>query len=198
MTRATVTVRGSATRRVAPTSVVLTGELVVVGGDRQASFDDLVLGQQQLAEELGDALRITGVTSVDTEDDRGWKVHRHTASVELTVADVGGVGAAVAELVGLGVEVHGADWRIEDDDDAHGEVRRAAVRDAVARAEDYADAVGLALGSLASVTDGVGGPMRAVAGDSSPTEPPGTELSLSPQHVEVTATAELRFELTEH
>lgn len=198
MTRATVTVRGSATRRVPPTSVVLTGELVVVGGDRQASFDELVLGQQQLAEELGDALRITGVTSVDTEDDRGWKVHRHTAAVELTVDDPGGVGAAVAELVGFGVEVHAADWRIGGDDDSHGEVRRAAVQDAVARAGDYAAAVGLALGPLVSVSDGVAPAQRVVAGGVSPTPAqPGTELSLAPQQVLVAATAEVRFELTD-
>ncbi len=191
---ATVTARGTARRRVPATSVVLRGELVAAGGDRQASFDELVVGQQRVSEALGDAVTFTRVTSHDTRDERGWQVHRHAAALELAVDDVGGVGAAVGELVGFGVEVHGADWRIEEDAPVHADVRRAAVEDAVARARDYAAAVGSTLGPLVSVSDGVGRAEpapRALAAHGAA----GGELAIAPQPVTVVATAEVRFEL---
>lgn len=193
---ATVTVRGSARRQVAPTSVVVHGQLVTAGDDRQASFEELVADQQRVTDALGDAaVTFTRVTSHEDRGDRGAGT-RHAAALELEVADVEEVGAAIGGLVDLGVEVLRTEWRIADDAPAHGEVRRAAVEDAVARARDYAAALGMALGPLVSVTDGAsGGDPRPMAMAARAEGRGGAEALLAPQPVTVAAGAEVRFTL---
>ncbi len=195
MADATVTAHGSARREVAPTSAVLHGQLLATGEDRQVSFARLVADQERVVDALGDDVTFTRVTSHEDRSDRGAGI-RHAAALELVVDDVEEVGAAVGELVALGVEVLRTEWRIAEDDDAHGEVRRAAVEDAVTRAGDYAGAVGMALGPLLSITDGArGGEPRPMAMAARAEGRGGAEALLAPQPITVTAAAEVRFSL---
>lgn len=80
--------------------------------------------------------------------------HIGERGVRVTISDPAQAGTLVRALYdAAGVEVGGPDWELAEDNPVHGKIRRAAARDAKNRADQYADGLGLSVGSVASVTE---------------------------------------------
>lgn len=122
-------------------------------------------------------------------------------STRLALADFFGLSDLVVALAGLpGARVEGPSWSLRRGSPLHREARVDAVRAAVARARDYADALGATLGDLLELSDtdaGLSGVPRMFA----MAAPGGTadlpELDLEPQPQTVTANVTARFALTD-
>ena len=121
-------------------------------------------------------------------------------STRLTLADADGLSALVVALTGLpGAQVEGPWWSLRPGSTLERDARRAAVAAAIARARDYADALGATLGDLLELSDtdgGLGGALpRMVAMAQGGVEPP--ELDLQPQPQTVSASVTARFALAD-
>lgn len=134
----------------------------------------------------------------------GVKITGYTGryATRLTLADFFGLSDLVVALAGLpGAQVDGPSWSLRRGSSLHQEARVDAVRTAVVRARDYAEALGATLGDLLELsdTDGGGGwamPRRyamAFTGDGEDRP----ELDLEPQPQTVTAAVTVRFALTD-
>ncbi|EYD70984.1 SIMPL domain-containing protein [Limimaricola hongkongensis] len=78
--------------------------------------------------------------------------------VEMRVTDLDSLGAVLDAAVGEGANrLEGIEFALADRAGAHDEARRAAVADARARAELYAEAAGVKLGPLLSLSESGGG-----------------------------------------
>ncbi len=198
-----VVVSGQAVLGAAPDSAVLT--LVVEAQDRRRDGALTLLAQRQRA--LGDLLDEQGPTVGERSTESVWvhpehpgdgtdRVVGHVASVttRLRVDDVEQVAAVLMAAADLpGVSVHGPDWQLMPDAAVHGEARTLAVRDAVARARGYAEALGCVLTGLVEVRDsGAAGPplftLRAESG--APT------LEIRPGRIEVHGQVEMTFTMS--
>jgi len=80
----------------------------------------------------------------------GWRAVRTTT---IEVIDFGHLGDLFAELAGAGAAISGPSWRLDPENAAHSEARRLAASDARQRAEDYAGALGLRLGSVVWISE---------------------------------------------
>ncbi len=80
----------------------------------------------------------------------GWKASR-TSIVEIVALDE--LGALLAKLAAAGGSLFGPSWELDLDHEVRNEARRRAVLDARARAEAYADGLGLTLGPVAWVSE---------------------------------------------
>lgn len=89
------------------------------------------------------------------ENDRelflGWEASHHVAARITVLDDAYRVVEALADIDG--VRTDGPRWQVEDDNPAHTRARTAAVADARRRAQDYAAAAGVELGSLLWIAD---------------------------------------------
>jgi uncharacterized protein YggE len=124
-------------------------------------------------------------------------------SISITVTDVSALedvlsGVIAAEPAGL----HGPSWTLADQATARREAQRAAVADARARAEGYAEALGGRLGALRSLSEAPehGGVYRMAAMDSAGAsremgQPDVRTLSLKPEPVRVTANCTTRWSM---
>ncbi|HEX6419918.1 MAG TPA: SIMPL domain-containing protein [Acidimicrobiales bacterium] len=130
----------------------------------------------------------------------GWRASR-TSFVE--VKDLDALGALMGGLVEAGAAIQGPQWTISPSNPAHDEARRAAATDARSRADSYARALGLGLGSVAWVAEpglrGAPGGPRPVATEArmvmaaQPAEAPEPAEDLSPSEMTVEATVEVGF-----
>lgn len=108
-------------------------------------------------------------------------------TVNLTVRDIAGLGGVIDALVGAGAnQVYGPNFQIGEPDEARDEARRAALDAARARAELYAEALGLRVRRIVSISEGGGfvpRPMMAMramdAMESSPVSPGESTLSVN-------------------
>lgn len=108
-------------------------------------------------------------------------------TVNLTVRDIAGLGGVIDALVAAGAnQVYGPNFQIGEPDEARDEARRAALDAARARAELYAEALGLRVRRIVSISEGGGfmpRPMMAVramdAMESSPVSPGESTLSVN-------------------
>jgi uncharacterized protein YggE len=76
--------------------------------------------------------------------------------IEAKIRDVGGAGAvltAVADAGGDDTQIQGVSFALEDDGEQIAAAREAAFADALVRAEQYAQIVGVTLGDLIGITD---------------------------------------------
>lgn len=110
--------------------------------------------------------------------------------VSLTVRDIAKLGQVIDALVASGAnQVHGPQFEIGEPDEAYDEARRAALQTARARAGLYAEALGLQIRRIVSISEGGGFMpppmpmmgMRALSADaeSSPVSPGESTLSVS-------------------
>lgn len=77
-----------------------------------------------------------------------------TTLVELRVVDLDGLGAVLDAAVGEGANrLEGLEFALADRASAHDEARRAAIADAQARAATYAEAAGVTLGEVLSISE---------------------------------------------
>jgi uncharacterized protein YggE len=204
----TVAVRGQATRDVEPELA----QLVVTASARDKDRQQTLARLSARVEALGGLLdryadgierRETSGLHVHPEiKGSGERVRAYSGSVSTTVtfSDFSQLGEVVLALADQEqATVQGPFWSLRPDSTAYAEARRAAIADALARAREYADALGARLVRLVELTDpGLAGnnppqpmtfAMRA-AGD----EP---ALELEPQRQHVSAEIEARFVISE-
>jgi uncharacterized protein YggE len=203
----TVTVRGEGQAEGPPELATVSAVLHASG----RTSAEVTRALADLAHQVEAALPDLSFDSVRTEPfsvspvfDRrsGVKITGYTGrySTRLTLADFFGLSDLVVALAGLpGAQVDGPWWSLRRESALHREARVDAVRAAVARARDYADALGATLGDLLELSDadaGMGGSARMFAMSPGGGRP-APELDLEPQPQTVTAAVTARFALTD-
>ena len=121
---------------------------------------------------------------------------RNTVSVK--VRDIGRLGKVMDSLVAAGAnDLNGPSFEVDEPDAAYDEARRAALDKARARADMYAQALGLRVRRIVSIDEGTGGirtpmpMMRAMAADAYA----GKETSIEPGETSLSANLNVVFEL---
>jgi uncharacterized protein len=206
-----VAVRGEAVREVPPELAQFTVTVAARDKDRQAALTRLtrrVEAIRAVLDEYAEAIerRETGMVQVHPElKGTGERVAAYVASLTttVTVTDFAVLGDLMLRLASEDqTTVYGPWWSLRPDSQVHRQVRRAAVDEAVARAQEYAQAVGARLVKLLEVADAgmASGPpmpmalqarMEATRGAAGP-----PELNLEPQQQAVAASVEMRFTMT--
>ncbi|MFJ3693361.1 SIMPL domain-containing protein [Streptomyces sp. NPDC090052] len=159
-----VAVRGEASLEVEPETATLTVTASARGKDRRAALQDLTRRNAaifELAREYGEAVEKleSGALSVSPEPAQhswGERVRAYSGHVRITVAlnDFTALGELTARLAGLELtRVEGPWWALRPGSPAHRDARRQAVRDAVTRAREYAEALGAELTALVELSD---------------------------------------------
>ncbi|MFB9415103.1 SIMPL domain-containing protein [Dactylosporangium matsuzakiense] len=212
----TVAVRGEAVREVDPELAEFT--VVVSARDKDR---DTTLGRlreradalRQLLERFGEAVekRETGVLHVYPEGSgkRGERIAAYNGSVSttVTVTDFAALGEMMLAVAGQEqTQTHGPSWSLRPGSPVHAQLRRAAVTDAIARAREYADALGAEVVELVELADPGLGRAEGIAQFSagygggilrSKSSGGGyADLQLDPQRQRVQATVEARFTIT--
>ncbi|MET9733646.1 SIMPL domain-containing protein [Streptomyces sp. NPDC006458] len=209
-----IAVQGEARLEVDPEIARLGITVGARGRDRRSALDDLThrnAAVLDLVKSYGDAVERleTGAFSITpelTKYGRGERVHRYHGAVRITAElnDFTALGELTTRLADLDLtHVDGPWWSLRPDSPAHRDARRQAVREAVQRAREYAEALGTGLAALVELAD-VGaenpvghqaspGRMRsaayAVAAESDTAAP----LDLEPERQHVYATVNARF-----
>ena len=154
-----IVVKGSATLRVMPDRAVLRVEVDGEGQSRDEAYRQaapLATAVDGVVERHRPAVA-QAVTASLTVHPRsrwkrgqsvrtGWRASRTTI---LEVTEFAALGDLLAELATAGGAVDGPDWVLDPDNPVHVEARRQAAADARARADAYADALGLRVTGLA-------------------------------------------------
>jgi uncharacterized protein YggE len=206
-------VRGEAELDAEPDTASIALTLTARGRDRRTTLDDLThrnttaLG---LLASYGDAVQnlSTGAFSLIpelTERGRGERVRNYQGHVRISAdfTDFTLLGELTTRLADLDLtRVDGPWWTLRPDAPVHAQARRQAVRDAVGRARESADALGTPLAALVELADtGTqpprpgraaferGGRRMSFAGAGEPPEP----LDLEPPRLRVTAQVTAQF-----
>lgn len=210
-------VRGEARLQFDPETARVGITVTARGKDRRAALHDLTRRNNtvlELARGYGEAVEKleTGAFSITpelTQRGRDEKIRAYHGRVHITAVlnDFTALGEFTTRAGDLDMtRIDGPWWALRPDSPAHGEARRQAVREAVQRAREYADAVGAQLAALVELAD-LGAENAAPAafarggyGGASPT-PPGAPggapaLDLEPQRQTVYAQVNARFIMT--
>ncbi|MFG3508947.1 SIMPL domain-containing protein [Streptomyces sp. NPDC047821] len=209
-----VAVRGEAHLEVDPEIARIGVTVSARGTDRRSALDDLTHRNTtvlDLIKSYGDAVENlqTGAFSITPElfrHGRAERVRAYHGSVHITaeLTDFTALGELTTRLADLELtRVDGPWWALRPDSPAHGEARRQAVREAVQRAREYAEALGTRLAALVELADlgaenaapsyppATGGTRMAFA--AATTEAAAPPLDLEPQRQTVTAQVNARF-----
>lgn len=208
----TVHVRGTSRLTVAPEIATVRIEVLAVEPDRLRALRHASEGTatvQAIATSYGTAIsraetHAVYVRPIFRPDSKRAKVASYAASVgiSLEVSDLGVLGDLVLRIGEQDrVTLHGPVWALRPDSPRYRDVRLAAVRDARARAAEYAEAVGGHLTGLVSVTDvalaepwgpgSTGQVMYARASSSSLAD--DVTLDLTPEAQTVSGEVDVRF-----
>ncbi|WP_336318491.1 SIMPL domain-containing protein [Streptomyces lavendofoliae] len=209
-----VAVRGEAHLEVDPEIARIGVTVTARGTDRRAALDDLTRRNTtvlDLIKSYGDTVENlrTGAFSISPElgrHGRAERVRAYHGTVHITaeLTDFTTLGELATRLADLELtRVDGPWWALRPDSPAHGEARRLAVREAVQRAREYAEALGTHLDALVELADlgaetatpylpPAGGTRMAFAAAAS-TEAAPPPLDLEPQRQTVTAQVSARF-----
>ncbi|MEU3453189.1 SIMPL domain-containing protein [Micromonospora sp. NPDC006766] len=205
-----VAVRGEAYREVAPELARFAVTASARDRDRETTLTRLAeraAAVRVLLDSAGPAVerRETGQLRVWPETKRsGERVVAYHGSVTttVTVADFTALGELMLRLADQDqVEVAGPWWSLRPDSPAYREARHAAIADALARAREYAEALGARVTGLLELADtglAAAPPMLARAvgsGGMAGGAPPELELDPRPQPVQ--AAVEARFTISE-
>lgn len=211
-----VAVRGEVVREIPPEIARFSVTVTARDRDRQATLARLTLrlvSVGAILDEYGYAVERRETGSVHVSPERrgtGERVAAYHGSVAttVTVAEFTVLGELMLRLADQDqTTVYGPWWDLRPDSSAHRDARRAAIADAVGRAQEYADAVGSRLVRLLEIAD-VGlaprpmGTARSLSGGgvqmmSAAPGAPAPELNLDPQVQTVYAQVEARFTITE-
>ncbi|MER5701221.1 SIMPL domain-containing protein [Micromonospora sp. NPDC002296] len=203
-----VAVRGEAYREVAPELARFTVTATARDRDREAVLTRLaeraaavrvLLDAAEPAvdrRETGD-LRVWPETKRSGERVVAW--HGSVATT-VTVTDFTALGELMLRLADQDqVEVAGPWWSLRPDSPAYREARHAAIADALARAREYAEALGSRVTALLELADNGLAPQpmmtRAAFKSGGPADAP-PELELDPQPQSLHAAVEARFTIT--
>jgi uncharacterized protein len=204
-----VLVRGEAVLQVEPELADVAVTVRVRARDRESALQRCRAAQDQVtavATAAGDAIEAVENTAVsvylEVRDRRAPGEPVATVTTRLTVARLDAVGDLVVALGRLDdVEVAGPTWRLRPDSPALERARLDAVRDAVARARQYAAAFGARLTELLEVSDAGlgGGGLRVAAAMASMARFEDSELhlDLAPPRQEVHGAVDVRFAMSE-
>ncbi|MFG3576534.1 SIMPL domain-containing protein [Micromonospora chersina] len=203
-----VAVRGEAYREVAPELARFTVTATARDRDRETTLTRLAERTAAVrvlldAAEPAVERRETGQLRVWPETRRsGERVVAYHGSVTTTVSvvDFTALGELMLRLADQEqVEVAGPWWSLRPDSPAYREARHAAIADALARAREYAEALGARVTALLELADtglAAAPPMMAKAGFARAGEA-APELELDPQPQPVQAAVEARFTISE-
>lgn len=152
-----VTVRGEAERTYPAERGIVTLGATIEGPDKQRAFDQAVALQEPLANQLRALVSREAVTTWSSDqvrvstyrpwvdgEQRGAPVHSASVSVSAEFVDFDRLSGFVDHWSGRdGVEIHGISWDVLDRNrrSYESDIRKAAVENAVAKAQAYADAV---------------------------------------------------------
>ncbi|AIR97834.1 SIMPL domain-containing protein [Streptomyces glaucescens] len=211
-----IAVRGEARLEVDPEVARIGITVSVRGRDRRAALGDLTRRNAavlDLVKSCGDAVERleTGAFSLTPElagHGRGERVRTYHGSVRVTaeLSDFTALGDLTTRLADLELtRVDGPWWSLRRDSPAYREARRQAVREAVQRAREYAEALDTTLAALVELADiGAEGPAvpvfpaapgrtRAAAHALAGAAETAPSLDLEPQRQEVFAAVDARF-----
>ncbi|MFE1440616.1 SIMPL domain-containing protein [Streptomyces sp. NPDC058739] len=209
-----IAVRGEAHLEVDPELARLGITVGARGRDRRAALDDLTRRNAavlDLVRSYGDAVeRVeTGAFSVTpelTKYGRGERVHNYHGTVRITaeLTDFTALGELTTRLADLDLtRVDGPWWSLRPDSPAHREARQQAVREAVQRAREYAEALGTRLVALLELADAEAenrlahqagaGRMRSAAYAVAAEADTAAPLDLEPERQHVYAVVDARF-----
>ncbi|MFJ4962071.1 oxidative stress defense protein [Streptomyces sp. ADI96-02] len=167
-----VTVRGEAHLEVDPEIAHIAVTVSARGTDRRTALDDLTrrnTAALDLIRSYGDAIEKleTGTLAISpelTRHGRGERVRAYHGRIQLTVSlnDFTALGELVARLADQDLtRVDGPWWSLRPTSPVHADARRQAVRAALQRAREYAEALDTRLGALLELGDtGVGAAPR--------------------------------------
>ncbi|MFI5682682.1 SIMPL domain-containing protein [Streptomyces sp. NPDC051636] len=211
-----LTVRGEAELEVEPDIARISVTVSARGRDRRTTLDDLTgrnTAVLDLIKSYGNAVEhlATGAFTLTpelTEHGRGERVRAYHGRVQHTaeLTDFTALGELTTRLADHELtRVDGPWWALRPDSPVHREARRQAVREAVQRAREYADALGTTLAALIELAD-TGTerprPTRAAFARSaqrvalSAATEPAEPLDLEPQRLHVTAQVSAQFTIT--
>ncbi|MET9525263.1 SIMPL domain-containing protein [Streptomyces coeruleorubidus] len=210
-----IAVRGEARLEVDPEIARIGITVAARGRDRRSALDDLThrnAGVLDLVKSYGDAVERleTGAFSITpelTKHGRGERVRTYHGTVHVTaeLTDFTALGELTTRLADLELtRVDGPWWALRPDSPAHREARKKAVREAVQRAREYAEALGTTLSALVEIAD-IGaenappaypqapGRARSAAYGAAAENAPAAPLDLEPQRQRVHAQINARF-----
>ncbi|MFJ4563179.1 SIMPL domain-containing protein [Streptomyces caelestis] len=208
-----IAVRGEARLEVDPEIARIGITVAARGRDRRSALDDLTRRNAvvlDLVKSYADAVERleTGAFSITpelTKHGRGERVRTYHGSVHVTaeLTDFTALGELTTRLADLELtRVDGPWWALRPDSPAHREARKKAVREAVQRAREYAEALGTTLSALVELAD-IGAesapppypqaPGRARTAAFGAAENAVTPLDLEPQRQRVHAQINARF-----
>jgi uncharacterized protein YggE len=213
-----IAVRGEAHLEVDPEIARIGITVTARGKDRRSALDDLTRRNTRvidLVKSYGPAVEHleTGTFSITpelTRHGRGERVRTHHGTVHLTVelSDFTTLGELTTQLADSELtRVDGPWWALRPDSPAHRQARQQAVREAVQRAREYAEALGTTLAALVEIAD-IGAentrPMPPVPGGMQMTRSYGAPapqeetapLNLEPERQHVYAQLNARFTMT--
>lgn len=207
---ATITVSGTAVVPAQPDEVAIGIALTHLAPTPDAAISEVANRSQQLERifnEMGIGRDRWTTSGVSVNEEREWdgqrQVHRGYRAgtrVQLRVADAQLVGRVMHESVRRSqASIDGPTWVIAPTNPAHDEARRLAAQAARAKADTYATALGIRLGSILSITEpGLSGgqpsqPMpkgaRLMAMDAAP------EINVQAGDLDISATIVVTFGL---
>ncbi|QHC21704.1 SIMPL domain-containing protein [Streptomyces sp. GS7] len=208
-------VRGEARLEVDPETARITVTVSARGTDRKAALADLTRRNEHaltLIKSYGDAVEKleTGsftLTPQLTDKGRHERIRAYHGRVTLTATlnDFTALGELTTRLADLELtRVDGPWWALRPDSPAHRAARTQAVREAVQRAREYAEALGARLDAVLEVADAgaentapMPAPgMRAFAGYGGAVQESAPALDLEPQRQTVYAHVNARFTMT--
>ncbi|MGW6742965.1 SIMPL domain-containing protein [Streptomyces sp. NPDC055025] len=213
-----VAVRGEARLEVDPEIARIGVTIGARGTDRRTALDDLTRRNAEaltLIKSYGEAVEKleTGAFSISpelTKHGRGERIRAYHGRVHLTVelTDFTALGELTTRLADLELtQVGGPWWALRPDSPAHGEARRQAVREAVQRAREYAEALGARLAALVELADlgaeapvaygmAPAGALRSRSFGATDAVEAAPALDLEPQRQTVHAQVNARFTMT--
>ncbi|MFD3653880.1 SIMPL domain-containing protein [Streptomyces sp. NPDC058620] len=196
-----ITVRGEAHIEADPETARIFVTVSARGTDRRAALDDLTRRNTQAIELIktyGEAIETleTGTLSITpqlTRHGRGERVRAYHGSVQLnvTLTDFTALGELTSRLADRELtRVEGPWWALRPGSPVHGRARRQAVREAVQRAREYAEALDTELGALLELADtgtSIGRPARPgfASRGVAYSEAGATELAAGPEPIDL-------------
>ncbi|MEV6649672.1 SIMPL domain-containing protein [Streptomyces sp. NPDC051219] len=214
-----VAVRGEARIEVDPEIARIGISVSARGTDRRTALDDLTRRNAavlDLIKSYGDAVEKleTGAFSISpelTRHGRGERIRAYHGRVHISAElnDFTALGELTTRIADLELtRIDGPWWALRPDSPAHGEARRQAVREAVQRAREYAEALGSRLTALVELADlgaenavpmamaAPAGMMRSAAYGGATEDAAAPALDLEPQRQTVYAQVNARFTMT--
>ncbi|MER5432768.1 SIMPL domain-containing protein [Streptomyces sp. NPDC002588] len=209
-------VRGEAELETDPDLARIGITVTARGKDRRTTLDDLARRNTtvvELVKSYGDAVEdvSTGAVSITPEfgqHGRGERVRAYRGRVHLTaeLTDFTALGELATRLADLDLTaIDGPWWALRTDSPVYRQARQQAVRDAVQRAKEYAEALGTTVAALIELADtgtgsaagqprpGFGRRMRRMSAAAVEEESGPEPLDLEPQRMRVQAEVSAQF-----